>query len=184
MVKVRGHEPTPERTQETHLGHHGDVLGVRQVHSGVFDSVDHAPVSSQGTTSKLAEVHGDYDGQACFDRSLDLLPYLLASLALVSRCGPARLQARSLKRFCELARRGAKQSEQMVRAELLTDPVDYLAVYPVVASVLLVPGSELRARQEYPIRNVRMRPRTCSVGYGPRLRTLAPEPPLAPLGVA
>jgi len=53
------------------------------MHVGVFDSVDHAPVSRQGTTSKFAHVHDDYYGQARFDRSLYPLPYLLACLALV-----------------------------------------------------------------------------------------------------
>src|SRR5215217_7580217 len=85
MVEAREHKPTLERAQETRLGHHSNVLGIRQVHVGIFDSVDHAPVSTQGTTSELAHVHGNYDGLTCFDRSLDLLPYFLASPSFVHR---------------------------------------------------------------------------------------------------
>src|ERR671915_1106432 len=105
VVEVREHEPTLERAQEIRLGHHSNVLGVRQVHVGISDSVDHAPVGTQGTTSKLAHVHGDYDGQACFDRSLDFLPYLLACLSFVRRSSPASLEAGKPKRFYELAGR-------------------------------------------------------------------------------
>src|SRR5918999_690248 len=115
VVEAREHKPTLERAQETRLGHRGDVLGIRQVHVGVFDSVDHTPVSGQGTTSELAHVHGNYDGQACFDRSLDFLPYFLACLSFVRRSSPASIEAGKPKRFYELAGRSAEQSEQMIR---------------------------------------------------------------------
>src|SRR5688572_14232252 len=105
VMEAREHEPTLERAQETALGHHGNVPSVRQVHVGISDSVDHAPVGTQGTTSKLAHVHGDYDRQACFDRSLDLLPYLLTSLTCIRRSSPASLQPGRSKHLSELARR-------------------------------------------------------------------------------
>src|SRR5918912_1207594 len=103
VVEAREHEPTLERAQETRLGHQGNVLGVRQVHVGISNSVDHAPVDTQGTTSKLTHVHGDYDGQACFDRSLDLLPYLLASLTCIRRSSPPRIQPGIAKNLSERA---------------------------------------------------------------------------------
>jgi hypothetical protein len=138
MVDVRRHKPTLERAQKSCLGHRSYALGVRQAHVGVFDSVDHAPVSTQGATSKLAHIHYDYDGQARLDRPLDLSPYLLAFLTLVSRCGPVGLQACRPKRLGDLAGRGAEQSEQVIRRKALADPVDYLAVFPVVAPVFFV----------------------------------------------
>src|SRR5215212_2051268 len=138
MVKAREHKPTLERAQETRLGHHSNVLGIRQVHVGIFDSVDHAPVSGQGRTSKLAHAHGNYDGQACFDRSLDLLPYLLASLTCIRRSSPASLQPGTSKHLSELAGRSAEQSEQVIRGEILANPVDYLAVCPMTVSVVFV----------------------------------------------
>jgi hypothetical protein len=138
VVEAREHEPTLERAQETRLGRHSNVLGVRQVHVGISDSVDHAPVGTQGTTSKLAHVHGDYDGQACFDRSLDLPPYLLASLTYIRRSNPACLQPGTSKHLSELAGRSAEQSEQVIRGEILANPVDYLAVCPMTVSVVFV----------------------------------------------
>lgn len=63
IVETPGYKPTRECTQEKWLGHHGDVLGVRQMYGGVFDPVDHSPMSTQGTTSKFAHIHHDYDGQ-------------------------------------------------------------------------------------------------------------------------
>ena len=117
VMEAREHEPTLERAQETDLGHHSNVPGVRQVHVGISDSVDHAPVGTQGTTSKVAHIHGDYDGQACFDRSLDLLPYLLASLACIRRSNPACLQPGTSKPLSELGGRSAEQSEQVIRGK-------------------------------------------------------------------
>src|SRR5918993_3744522 len=138
VVEAREHEPTLERAQETRLGYHSNVLGVRQVHVGISHPVDHAPVGAQGTTSKLAHVHRDYDGQACFDRSLDLLPYLLTSVACIRRSSPACLEPGRSKHLSELAGRSAEQSEQVIRGEVLANPVDYLAVRPMTASVVLV----------------------------------------------
>src|SRR5215211_5485207 len=108
VVEAREHEPTLERAQETRLGRHSNVLGVRQVNVGISNSVDHAPVDTQRTTSKLAHVHGDYAGQGCFDRSLDLLPYLLTSLTCIRRSNPASLQPGRSKHLSELAGRSAE----------------------------------------------------------------------------
>src|SRR5918995_3908023 len=138
VVEAREHEPTLKRAQETGLGHQGNVLGVRQVHVGISNSVDHAPVGTQGMTSKLAHVHGDYDGQACFDPSLDLLPYLLASLTCIRGSNPACLQPGTSKHLSELAGRSTEQPEQVIRGEILANPVDYLAVCPMTVSVVFV----------------------------------------------
>ena len=138
MVDVQRHKPTLERAQRACLGYRSYALGISQAHVGVFDSVDYAPVSTQGTTTKLAHVHANYDGQAYLDRPLDLSPYLLASLTLVSRCGPVGLQACRPKRLGDLAGRGAEQSEQVIRGKVLADPVDYLAICPVGAPVFFV----------------------------------------------
>jgi hypothetical protein len=105
VMEAREHEPTLERVQETGLGHRSSVAGVRQVHVGISDSVDHAPVGTQQATSKLAHVHADYDGQLCLDRALDLLPYLLASLTCIRRSSPSCLQPGRSKHLSELARR-------------------------------------------------------------------------------
>ena len=45
-------------------------------------------------------------------------------------------------------------------------------------------GSKLRTRQGCPVRTARILPRACSVGCGPGLRALAPEPALTSMGVA
>src|SRR3712207_892288 len=169
MVDIRGHKPTLERAQKACLGHRSYALGVRQAHVGAFGSVDHAPVSAQGTTSKLAHIHYDYDGQACLDRPLDLSPNPLASLTLVSRRGPVGLQACRPKRLGDLAGRGAQQSEQVIGGKALADPVDYLAVLPVVAPVFFV--------VDWPPQTVRIEPMVVEQGCHGRLAAPVPVHP-------
>ena len=171
MVEAREHEPTLERAQETRLGHHSKVLGIRQVHVGISDSVDHTPVSPQGGTSKLAHVHRNYNGQACFDRSLDLLPYFLASLTSVHRSSPASLEAGKPKRLCELAGRSAENPDHVIWGKVLADPVDYFAVCPVAATVLSIVVWLLQAVRVEPVKVKQGRDRCLAASVPIQART-------------